>query len=93
MEDRGLASLDVRPEAQREFNADLERRLRGSVWNSGGCASWYLDSQGCNRTIWPRQTWTFRRKTRRFDPASYRLEPARLGMEGEALPVHASPVV
>ena len=68
-----LSSVEVRPETQRAFNQDLQRRLQGSVWNSGGCASWYLDAQGCNRTLWPRQTWTFRRLTRRFDPQSYRV--------------------
>jgi cation diffusion facilitator CzcD-associated flavoprotein CzcO len=93
MGERELASVEVRPEVQREFNADLQRRLRGTVWDSGGCASWYLDSRGCNRTIWPRQTWSFRRMTRRFDPASYRLEPAGLAMEGETLPVHPPALV
>jgi cation diffusion facilitator CzcD-associated flavoprotein CzcO len=93
IEERGLASVDVRPEVQQAFNDDLAQRLRGSVWNSGGCASWYLDSRGCNRTIWPRQTWSFRRMTRRFDPASYRLEPAGLAMEGETLPVHPPALV
>ena len=76
MDERGLASVDVRPEAQRAFNEDLQRRLEGTVWNAGGCASWYLDEHGFNRTIWPGQTWTFRRLTRRFDPQRYALSAA-----------------
>ena len=75
MDERGLGSVELRPEAQREFNADLQRRLEGTVWESGGCASWYLDSRGCNRTIWPRQTWSFRRLTRSFDLESYSVAP------------------
>src|SRR3954468_20247376 len=76
MDRRGLASVEVRPEVLKGFNEDLQRRLEGSVWNSGGCASWYLDAHGHNRTLWPRQTWTFRRLTRRFDPVCYRVTTA-----------------
>ena len=76
MERHQLASVEVRPEALAAYNEDLQRRLEGSVWNSGGCASWYLDAHGHNRTLWPRQTWTFRRLTRRFDPVSYRVTAA-----------------
>jgi hypothetical protein len=75
-EGRGIARFEVRPEVQRAYNADLQRRLEGAVWSSGGCANWYLDEHDRNVVIWPRQTWSFRRLTRRFDAASYRLEPA-----------------
>jgi cation diffusion facilitator CzcD-associated flavoprotein CzcO len=77
-EGRGIARFEVRPEVQGAYNADLQRRLAGAVWSSGGCANWYLDEHGRNVVIWPRQTWSFRRLTRRFDPASYRLETARV---------------
>ena len=76
IDQRGIARFEVRPEVQSAYNADLQRRLAGAVWSSGGCANWYLDEHGRNVVIWPRQTWSFRRLTRRFDPASYRLEPA-----------------
>jgi len=29
------------------------------VWTTGGCASWYLDDQGRNTTLWPGSTWRF----------------------------------
>jgi len=38
-----------------------------TVWTSGGCASWYLDSRGRNTTLWPRLGVAFRAITRRFD--------------------------
>jgi cyclohexanone monooxygenase len=82
MDARGLASVDVRKEAQDAFNAELQERLRGTVWSTGGCASWYLDDTGRNTTLWPGSTWPFRRLTRRFEPSAYTLragrpEPAR----------------
>jgi hypothetical protein len=44
------------------------------VWNSG-CSSWYLDRNGRNSIQWPGFTFEFRRRTRRFEPADYRLSP------------------
>jgi hypothetical protein len=47
-----------------------------TVWNSGGCASWYIDAQGKNTTIWPDFTFRFWQQTREFDAAAYELAPA-----------------
>ena len=67
----------LRPEAQRDFNAEIQQRLRGTVWSTGGCASWYLDDTGRNTTLWPGSTWPFRHRTRRFDPSAYELRAGR----------------
>jgi cation diffusion facilitator CzcD-associated flavoprotein CzcO len=73
MRERGAATIEVRAEAQDRYNAGLERRLQGTVWNTG-CASWYLDRTGRNAMIWPDWTWRFRRRTARLDPAEYALD-------------------
>jgi cation diffusion facilitator CzcD-associated flavoprotein CzcO len=75
MEARGATVLDTRPEAQAAFNATVQKRLRGTVWNEGGCSSWYLDAHGRNTTLWPGTSWSFRRATRRFDPAEHVMRP------------------
>jgi cation diffusion facilitator CzcD-associated flavoprotein CzcO len=71
MRARDLATVEVRAEAQAAWNAEVQRRLGHSVWNNGGCASWYLDRNGRNSIMWPGFTFDFRRRTRRFDPAAY----------------------
>jgi cation diffusion facilitator CzcD-associated flavoprotein CzcO len=71
----GMASFEVRADAQERYNVELQRRLQGSVWSTGGCSNWYLDEHGRNSTIWPGSTWPYRRRTRRFDPGSYVLSP------------------
>jgi cation diffusion facilitator CzcD-associated flavoprotein CzcO len=71
MDEQGLATVEVRPEVQADFNAGLQSQLVDSVWNAGGCRSWYLDEQGRNTTVWPGYTWRFRQRTRRFDLGSY----------------------
>jgi cation diffusion facilitator CzcD-associated flavoprotein CzcO len=79
MERRGLDAVEVRPEVYEAFNRKTDRRLRESVWNDGGCASWYLDANGRNGVWWPGFTWRLWQRTRRFDPREYRLQPAGPG--------------
>jgi hypothetical protein len=59
---------------QQRYNAELQEQLKGTVWNTGGCSSWYLDRNGRNTVLWPTWTWKYRLRTRRFDAESYRLE-------------------
>ena len=67
----GARQVEPRPEVQREFVLEMDRRLAPTVWLSGGCASWYLDRTGRNSTIWPGFTWAYHRRLRRFDPGAY----------------------
>jgi cyclohexanone monooxygenase len=71
MRERGIVALEPRAEAQRAWNADLQRRMERTVWSTGGCASWYLDEHGKNTTLWPRTTFTFRQLLRDFDVEKY----------------------
>jgi cation diffusion facilitator CzcD-associated flavoprotein CzcO len=79
VDEAGATALDTRRDRQDAFNAALQRRLEGSVWTAGGCASWYLDDSGRNRTLWPGYTWDYRRRTRRIDPADHELITATAG--------------
>ncbi|MCW2681259.1 MAG: hapE 1, partial [Frankiales bacterium] len=54
-----------------------QQDLRGTVWNAGGCSSWYLDEAGRNTTLWPTFTLPYRRTLSRFDLAQYETQPAR----------------
>ena len=65
--------IEPRPAAQAAYNSGLQRDLAGSVWVSGGCASYYLDSSGRNTTLWPHLASGFRRALSRFDPAEYEI--------------------
>jgi cation diffusion facilitator CzcD-associated flavoprotein CzcO len=77
MHGRGAAELEVRAEAQQAYNAELQERLAQTVWNTGGCGSWYFDRNGRNSIQWPGFTFEFRRRTRSFDAEAYRLAPPR----------------
>ena len=79
IEARRATRVEVRLAVQEAYNQDLQSRMGRTVWNSGGCSSWYIDANGKNTTIWPDFTWRFRAQTRHFDVAAYELTaPATL---------------
>jgi cation diffusion facilitator CzcD-associated flavoprotein CzcO len=67
----GAAALDAKPSAVAAWNAEMQRRASRTVWNTGGCDSWYLDSNGRNTTAWPGTTAEFRRATRQVKLSEY----------------------
>jgi len=67
----GAEALAPTREAQDRYNEKLQRDLAGTVFNTGGCRSWYLDEHGVNRTLWSGMTWQYWLATRRFDPSEY----------------------
>jgi cation diffusion facilitator CzcD-associated flavoprotein CzcO len=76
MRRRGARRVEVRAEAQAGYNHEVQRLTRGTVWVSGGCASYYIDRNGRNSSLWPTFTWPFRRRTREFDEGAYVLAAA-----------------
>lgn len=73
----GLGRFEVRAEVEAAYNADVQRDLQGTVWNTGGCSSYYLDKNGRNSIGFPWSTLEMRRLLREVDPASYVTEAAR----------------
>jgi hypothetical protein len=65
--------VDTRESVQAQFQSDMQRKLVNGVWTQGGCTSWYLDSHGVNRTIWPGFTWRYWLRTRKVDPEAFDL--------------------
>jgi cation diffusion facilitator CzcD-associated flavoprotein CzcO len=71
MQEDDVAAIEVRPEVQRAFNRKLQASMADTVWTAGGCASWYIDENGLNTTLWPGFTWRYLLRTRRFELADY----------------------
>lgn len=88
----GKVALDARPSAVHAWNRHIQDRMKRTVWNTGGCDSWYLDANGRNTTVWPGTTGEFRKVTRRLDLNEYEVlrvrppvaEPAEAGAVAEA---------
>ena len=76
MDRLGASTVEVRPDALAAYNEDIQAKVAGTVWNTGGCKSWYLDKTGRNTSLWPDFTFVYRRRTRRFDPDHYAITSA-----------------
>lgn len=76
-----IAAIEPKREVQDAYNARLQEMLQGTVWNAGGCASWYLDENGRNTTLWPTFTFAFRRELRFCDLNNYVTHPRRVAGE------------
>ncbi|MBS2032177.1 MAG: NAD(P)/FAD-dependent oxidoreductase [Deltaproteobacteria bacterium] len=74
MQRAGVTTVEPRPEAQAQFIAETDALLAPTVWNAGGCSSWYLDETGRNSTIWPGFITAFQRRVERFRPEEYLLD-------------------
>ncbi len=58
MDREGQAHLDPDPAVVASYNARLQRDLKKMVF-SGGCGSWYTDSNDFNFTLWPYSAFRF----------------------------------
>ena len=79
----GAQALAPSRSAQDRFNTELQDELAGSVWNTGGCSSWYFDDHGVNRTQWSGMTWQYWRSIRSLKLAEYRFFGVGTGAAAE----------
>lgn len=72
MRERGIGSIDVKPEVESRYDAAIQRKLAHTIWATGGCTSWYIDPRtGRNATLWPGFAWQFKRAAREFRESDY----------------------
>ena len=71
MKQKGAKYTDVKKEVEKEYNNEIQIKLAKSVWQSGGCMSWYQTKSGKNVTLWPGFTFTFMKRTKNFEPDKY----------------------
>lgn len=71
---KNIVSLAVDPGLSQTYNRQLQSSLKSTVWNSGGCTSYFLDKNGRNSTNWPWTTFYMRRRLSRFRLRDYVVE-------------------
>ena len=74
MKKEKVETLDVKESKQLEYNSELQTKMQKTVWQSGGCKSWYQTTEGKNVTLWPGFTFTFIKQTKKFNPENYFLQ-------------------
>lgn len=48
-----IAKLNIKPDVLKAHNDKVQKHLKTTVFNSGGCKSYYLDANGRNFAAWP----------------------------------------
>jgi cation diffusion facilitator CzcD-associated flavoprotein CzcO len=71
MDERQALAMAPRKDVQDAYNATIQAKISKTVWQQGGCKSWYQTEDGRNTTIWPGFTFSYRGKTKSIDPADY----------------------
>jgi cation diffusion facilitator CzcD-associated flavoprotein CzcO len=66
-----IKSFEVKDEVLKAYNVELTKKMEGTVWNAGGCNSWYKDEKGKIPTVLPDFTYNFRKMTKKFVPDKY----------------------
>ncbi|WP_339334938.1 NAD(P)/FAD-dependent oxidoreductase [uncultured Maricaulis sp.] len=74
---RRIRTVAVDPQSARAFNDDVQAALQTSVWNAGGCQSYFIDKNGRNSTNWPWTTGAMRRRLKRFRLKDYVVDSSR----------------
>lgn len=76
LKEKERAYLDITSTAQSTYNEDIQEKLKETVWQSGGCMSWYQTSTGKNTTLWPDSTIRYRKDTQKVHLDAYDWENA-----------------
>jgi hypothetical protein len=73
MRRRKIRAIDVLPKSAAKYADVLEQRLIKTVWQKGGCHSWYQDAQGRNTTMWPGSVVEYVLRTHKASLSDFRL--------------------
>ena len=65
-----------------EFNQRVQEALQTTVWNKGGCQSYFIDRNGRNSTVWPWTTFKMRQQLSYFNLNEYLIDH-QVGGEAE----------
>jgi cation diffusion facilitator CzcD-associated flavoprotein CzcO len=71
MRTEGIWAVAPKPAAHDAYSAELARKMAHTVWQEGGCKSWYMDAQGRNTTLWPGSVLSYRDTTKAASLADY----------------------
>ncbi|RKG29322.1 flavin-containing monooxygenase [Acinetobacter tianfuensis] len=71
MKQQGLKRIEIKPDVLRYHNVRVQANLQKTVFNAGGCSSYYLDQNGRNFAAWPWSLQTLRDQLKMLDLNKY----------------------
>jgi hypothetical protein len=66
-------AVEIKADVQAQFNTRIQNQLQGTVWQAGGCSSWYQTKDGKNFSVWPTYSWKYWLETRKPKLTDYHL--------------------
>jgi len=71
MDKNNVRVISIKQNIHDKYNQWIQSILKKTVWNLGGCHSWYQDAKGNVTTLWPDFTWIYYLLMRNFDYKNY----------------------
>lgn len=65
---QGAKAIEVKPQAEADYTTMIHREMKQTVWQSGGCTSWYKSKSGHVIAMFPGFSFTFRQMAKAFKP-------------------------
>jgi hypothetical protein len=75
---QGISKLTIKPTVLRHHNQEVQKHLQTTVFNSGGCKSYYLDANGRNFAAWPWSLATLKKRLSSLNLQDYDLSYSAL---------------
>lgn len=70
--EKGMATLEVRADAEERYAGSIDEAGKHTVWLEGGCQNWYTDHRSGRLTlIWPDYAYAFRDRNGVFSADAY----------------------
>ncbi|EPF69486.1 Baeyer-Villiger monooxygenase [Acinetobacter gyllenbergii] len=66
-----IETVEIRAEVLEQYNDEIQAALKNTVWNTGGCSSYFIDRNGRNSTLWPWTTFEMRSRLAHCDLNDY----------------------
>ncbi len=79
MQSQGLSTITPDPARQAAFTQEVQERHTDSIWQTGGCSSWYQDAEGRNTTLWPGTVGEFQKRMAQCGLEQYLQDPIKGG--------------
>ena len=68
---QGAKAIEVKPQAEADYTTMIHREMKQTVWQSGGCTSWYKSKSGHVIAMFPGFSFTFRQMAKAFKPGDH----------------------
>lgn len=77
MKSNGISKFTIKPTILSQHNQLVQKHLKKTVFNSGGCKSYYLDANGRNFAAWPWSLKKLKERLAGLDFNDYQVEYAQ----------------